>query len=69
MPQREAELAAAKAGLAQAEAERGAWQQRVASLKADHLDPDMLDQQARAVLNMAKPNEIIVPYPKDKPLY
>jgi cell division protein FtsB len=69
LPLREAALAAAKADLAQAEADRSAWQERVDALKSNHLDPDMLDQQARTVLNMARPDEIIVPYPKDKPLY
>jgi len=69
LPLREAALAAAKADLAQAEADRDAWQQQVDALRSDHLDPDMLDERARTVLNMAKPDEIIVPYPKDKPLY
>jgi len=69
LPQREAALTAAQSELALAEAERDSWQQRVSALKSDHLDPDMLDEQARTVLNMAKPDEIVVPYPKDKPLY
>jgi len=69
LPLREAALASAQADLTKAQAERDGWQQRVASLKSDHLDPDMLDQQARTVLNMAKPDEIVVPYPKDQPLY
>ena len=69
LPQREAALAAARADLIKAQAERDAWQQKVAALKTAHLDPDMLDERARVVLNMAKPNEIVVPYPKDKPLY
>jgi cell division protein FtsB len=69
LPARQAALTAAQADLIAATAERGDWQQRVASLKSDQLDPDMLDQQARSVLNLAQPNEIVVPYPKDKPLY
>jgi len=69
LPVREAALVAAKADLARAEVDRDAWQHRVDALKTDHLDPDMLDEQARTVLNMAKSDEIIVPYPKDKPLY
>jgi cell division protein FtsB len=69
VPQREAALEAAKADLAKAQAERDGWEQKVASLKTAHLDPDMLDERSRTVLNMAKPDEIVVPYPKDKPLY
>lgn len=47
--------------------ERDTWQQRVAGLQANHLDPDTLDERARAMLNMANPNDIIVPYgPKDR---
>ena len=67
LPQREADLALAKAQLAKAQADRDAWQQKVAALKTQHMDPDMLDERARIVLNMAKPNEIVVPYGKDKP--
>ncbi len=69
LPQREVLLAAARADLAKAQTEHDGWQQKVASLKAAHLDPDMLDERARTVLNMAKPDEIVVPYAKNNPLY
>ncbi len=50
-----------------AKAERDAWQTRVAGLRARHLDPDTLDERARAMLNLAAPNEVIVKLsPQDK---
>jgi len=35
---------------------------RVGLLKADHLDPDLLEERVRAMLNHASPQEIIVLY-------
>ncbi len=50
-----------------AKAERDAWETRVAGLRARHLDPDTLDERARAMLNLAQPNEVIVKLgPQDK---
>jgi cell division protein FtsB len=43
-----------------AKAERDSWQTRVAGLRAQHLDPDTLDERARAMLNLAEPSEVIV---------
>jgi cell division protein FtsB len=38
-------------------AERSQWERRVVLLKADSLDPDMLDERARAILNYTHPND------------
>ena len=46
----DAQLAATQAELSQAKAERAVWERRVALLRADRLDPDMLDERARALL-------------------
>jgi cell division protein FtsB len=43
-----------------AKAERDAWETRVSGLRARHLDPDTLDERARAMLNLADPNDVIV---------
>src|ERR1700721_1645415 len=43
-----------------AKAERDGWETRVSGLRARHLDPDTLDERARAMLNLADPNEVIV---------
>jgi hypothetical protein len=31
-------------------------------LRARHIDSDQLDERARAMLNLADPSEVIVPY-------
>jgi cell division protein FtsB len=38
--------------------ERAEWQRRVALLKSESIDPDTLDERARAVLNYLGPREI-----------
>jgi cell division protein FtsB len=43
-----------------AKAERDSWETRVSGLRARHLDPDTLDERARAMLNLADPSEVIV---------
>jgi cell division protein FtsB len=60
--QRQQLLRQAEAEHAAAVTERDTWEQRVAGLRADHLDRDTLDERARAMLNLADPNDIIVPY-------
>lgn len=34
------------------------WQRRIALLKSDNIDPDMLDERARALLDYADPNDL-----------
>ncbi len=41
-------------------AEESRLERRVALLRRDNLDPDMLDERARAVLNLAAPGEIVI---------
>jgi cell division protein FtsB len=38
--------------------ERAQWERRVALLRSDRLDPDMLDEQARSLLDYVAPNEL-----------
>ena len=57
-------LKQAQSDLAQVQAERTAWEYRVAALRTDHLDADMLDERARAMLNLSDPADIIVPTPE-----
>jgi len=54
------ELKGAKVQLASLDAERTALDRRVSLLRPEHIDPDMLDEQARATLNLAGPNEIVI---------
>jgi cell division protein FtsB len=41
-------------------AERERWEHRVALLKADRIDPDMLDERARQLLDYADPRDVTV---------
>jgi cell division protein FtsB len=54
------QLRAAKADGDQVRSERSLQEQRVSLLRSDHLDPDMLDEQARAALNLVAPGEIVI---------
>jgi cell division protein FtsB len=44
--------------LASLKAERAGWQRRVVLLKPESIDPDMLDERARVLLNYADPREL-----------
>ncbi len=63
---RQTQLVTAQAELKAAEGERDAWETRVAGLRQDRIDPDTLDERARAMLNMADPSDIVVPLPQGK---
>jgi len=39
-------------------AERKQWEHRVSLLRSDNLDPDMLDERARAMLNYVHPRDL-----------
>src|SRR5689334_16650789 len=65
--QRQTLLQRAEQHRATAQAERDTWERRVSGLRASHLDPDTLDERARAMLNLADPSDVVVQYtPKDK---
>ncbi|MGE0660384.1 MAG: septum formation initiator family protein [Reyranellaceae bacterium] len=55
------EIVRAEEALAETDATRGAWERRVTLMRRASLDPDMLDERARAMLNVARPDEVIVP--------
>lgn len=46
--------------LAALQAERALLEHRIALLNSERIDPDMLDERARAVLNYTDPNEIVI---------
>ena len=52
------QIAALSTELTRLQIERGQWQRRIALLKSDRLDPDMLDERARALLYYAHPNDL-----------
>ncbi len=43
-----------------AKAERAKWERRVALLKSDHVDADMLDERARALLDYTDPRDLVL---------
>ena len=55
-----ANVAVAKDRRAALQAERAGFEARVRLLRPDNLDPDMLEERARAMLNVAHPEEIII---------
>ncbi|HEY6833178.1 MAG TPA: septum formation initiator family protein [Pseudolabrys sp.] len=46
--------------LAQLKAERAVWERRVSLLRSDRIDPDMLDERARALLGYADPRDLVL---------
>ncbi|HEU4659428.1 MAG TPA: septum formation initiator family protein [Pseudolabrys sp.] len=54
----EQQMAAMKAELAELKAERAHWQHRVSLLRSERIDPDMLDERARALLGYADPRDV-----------
>jgi cell division protein FtsB len=60
------EIHAADAHLDAVKAERAAIDRRVADMKPDHLDPDLLDERVRAGLNLVGPNEVVIMKPPPK---
>ena len=54
------EVLVAEQNLAEAEATRKIWERRVAALRNQSLDPDMLDERARVLLNFSRKDDVIV---------
>ncbi len=52
--------------------QRAQWERRIALLKSGSLDPDMLDERARALLDYVGPDDLLLmyeprPHPGDPP--
>ncbi|MDE1906808.1 MAG: septum formation initiator family protein [Rhodospirillales bacterium] len=65
--------AAQRAQLQAAQSQAGAvhntllmWQTKVAALSGQSIQPDMLDEEARDVLNLANPNDLVIDLPAQK---
>jgi cell division protein FtsB len=54
------EVRAATANLETVRAQRAALDLRVANLKPNHVDPDLLDERIRATLNLVSPDDIVI---------
>ena len=60
MARLEREVQIANQNLAEAETAKKIWERRVSALRNQSLDPDMLDERARALLNFARKDDIII---------
>ncbi|MEI8145636.1 MAG: septum formation initiator family protein [Alphaproteobacteria bacterium] len=60
----QAEARALKVELAALKRERSEVERRVVLLRASGLDPDMLDQRARELLNFAGPHDLVLVEPR-----
>ena len=49
-----------KAELSHLKAEHRRWEHRVSLLRSDRIDPDMLDERVRAMLDYVDPKEIVM---------
>jgi cell division protein FtsB len=52
------QMASMRDQLAQLKAERAVWERRVSLLRSDRIDPDMLDERARALLGFTDPRDL-----------
>ena len=52
------QLALMQSEIKAVKAERATWERRVALLRADKIDPDMLDERARALLGYGDPRDL-----------
>jgi len=58
--QLQVDVATLEAELAELRREREMLEQHVALLRPESLDPDMLEERARMLLNVAHPNDIVI---------
>jgi cell division protein FtsB len=52
------QMASMNTDLQRLKLEHAQWERRIALLKSDDIDPDMLDERARALLDYADPNDL-----------
>lgn len=63
----QSQLAYSESQLAALREDRKDLEKHVQLLRPDHIDQDMLDEQARSTLGYAAPNEIMILIPKNGP--
>jgi cell division protein FtsB len=54
------EIGQLTAQLAGVRAERAVWERRASLLKSDNIDPDLLDERARTLLDYAGPRDLVL---------
>ena len=66
---RQEQLKSVQADLGRATQDKDTWERRVMGLRTQRLDPDTLDERARAMLNVADPADVVMPYGVNKRLF
>ncbi|MCX5617543.1 septation inhibitor protein [Bombella sp. TMW 2.2543] len=61
--------AEAQAALRDAHQELDIWHRRVMALNENALDPDMLDERSRVMLNSSHKGDLVIPYGDKNQLY
>jgi cell division protein FtsB len=61
------ETATLSGELAELQSERTQWERRIALLKSDDIDADMLDERSRALLDYIDPRDLVMMIKPDKP--
>ena len=62
----DAQMSSMQQELEQVKAERSVWERRVALLRSDKIDPDMLDERARALLGYVDPRDLtLLTHPRE----
>jgi cell division protein FtsB len=61
------QMAALTADLQRLQTEQAQWERRIALLKSDDLDPDMLDERVRALLDYADPHDLTLMLARPSP--
>jgi len=59
------ELRLSRESLTAVAAERAALEHRVAHMRPDHVDPDLLDSQVRKTLDVVAPDEVVIVLPPE----
>jgi cell division protein FtsB len=62
-----AELAQAQTAFTAIDAQRALWETKIATLNGQSVARDMLDNEARLVLNLADPADLVVQLPSGQP--
>jgi cell division protein FtsB len=56
----DAQIAQLSSELAQLKNERASWERRTGLLQADRIDPDLLEERARAMLDYVHPHDVVL---------
>jgi cell division protein FtsB len=54
------QIASLSTDLSRLQVERHVWERRIALLRSGKLDPDMLDERTRGLLDYAHPNDLVL---------